>query len=112
MRYDDTKQGHSAIDYKKLAQWLRETCVERLQRSRRLDQATWSWMAVRGFKGSLTRLDTRNRRPGFSGLADGARPLTPFVMFYKLAPKYRAYVRLTQIREFADVTGELDDNFQ
>ena len=49
---------------------------------------------------------------GFSGLADGARPLTPYVMFYKLAPKYRAYVRLTQIREFADVTGELDDNFQ
>ena len=69
-------------------------------------------MTVRGFKGPLSWLDTLTRRPGFSGLAEGARPLTPYVMFYKLAPKYRAYVRLTQIREFADVTGELDDNFQ
>ena len=70
------------------------------------------WMAVRCFECPLNWLDTRKRRPGFRGAAEGARPLTPFAMFYTLTPKYRAYVRLAQIREFADVTGQLDDNFQ
>jgi hypothetical protein len=69
-------------------------------------------MAVRGFQCLLTWLDTRTRRPGFSGLAQGVHALTPFVMFYNLARKMLAYVCLAQIREFADVTGQLDDNFQ
>ena len=86
--------------------------LERVQRSWRLDQATRSGMAVRGFECPLTWLDTRTRRPGFSGLAQGLHALTPFVMFYNLARKMLAYVCLAQIREFADVTGQLDDNFQ
>ena len=83
-----------------------------LQRSRRLDQATRSGMAVRGFQCALTWLDIRTWRPGFSGLARGVHALTPFMMFYNLARKMPAYVCLAQIREFADVTGQLDDNFQ
>jgi hypothetical protein len=69
-------------------------------------------MAVRGFECPLTWLDTRTRRPGFSGPAQGVHALTPFVMFYKLTPTVQGDVRLAQIREFADVTGQLDDNFQ
>jgi len=42
----------------------------------------------------------------------GLHALTPLVMFYNLARKMLAYVCLAQIREFADVTGQLDDNFQ
>ena len=69
-------------------------------------------MAVRGFECALTWLDTRTRRPGFSGLAQGVHALTRFMMFYKITPTVPAYVSLAQIREFADVTGQLDDNFQ
>jgi hypothetical protein len=69
-------------------------------------------MAVRGFQYPLTWLDTRTRRPGFSGLAQGVHALTPFMMFYNLARKMPACVFLAQIREFADVTGQLDDDFQ
>jgi hypothetical protein len=69
-------------------------------------------MAVRCFECPLSWLDTRTRRPGFSGAAEGVHALTPSAMFYKVTPKYRAYVRLMQIREFADVTGQLDDHLQ
>jgi len=69
-------------------------------------------MAVRGFECPLNWLNTRTRRPGLSWLTESAHPLTPFVMFYKITPTVPAYVCLAQIREFADVTGQLDDNFQ
>jgi hypothetical protein len=69
-------------------------------------------MAVRGFECPLTWLDTRTRRPGLSWLTESAHALTPFMMFYKITPTVPAYVCLAQIREFADVTGQLDDNFQ
>jgi hypothetical protein len=69
-------------------------------------------MAVRGFECLLTWLDTRTRRPGFSWLTELVHALTPLVMFYKLTPTVQGDVRLAQIREFADVTGQLDDNFQ
>lgn len=69
-------------------------------------------MAVRGFECPLNWLDARFRCPGLSWLAELVDALTPLVMFYKLAPTVPAYVRLAQIREFADVTGQLDDNFQ
>jgi hypothetical protein len=69
-------------------------------------------MAVPGFKCLLTWLDTRTRRAGLSWLTELVHALTPFMMFYKLIPTVPTYVRLAQIREFADVTGQLDDNFQ
>jgi hypothetical protein len=69
-------------------------------------------MAVRGFGCSLSWLDTRTRGPGFSGFAEGVHALTPLVMFYKIARKIPALRGLAQIRESADVTGQLDDNFQ
>jgi hypothetical protein len=69
-------------------------------------------MAVRGLKCHLSWLDTCTRRAGLSWLTELAHALTHFVMFYKLIPTGTAYVRLAQIREFADVTGQLDDNFQ
>jgi hypothetical protein len=69
-------------------------------------------MAVRGFECPLTWLYIRTRRPGLSWLTELVHALTPFAMFYTLTPKVPAYVRLAQIREFADVTGQLDDNFQ
>jgi hypothetical protein len=69
-------------------------------------------MAARRFECSLTWLDTRTQRPGLSWLTELVHALTPLVMFYKIAPTVPAYVRLAQIREFADVTGQPDDNFQ
>jgi hypothetical protein len=69
-------------------------------------------MAVRGFESHLTWPYTRTRRPGSSWLTELVHALTPFMMFYKLTPTVPAYVCLAQIREFADVTGQLDDNFQ
>ena len=69
-------------------------------------------MAVRGFECPLNWLDMRTRGPGFSGLAEGVHALTPLVMFYNLARKMPGLRGLAQIRESADVTGQLDDNFQ
>jgi hypothetical protein len=54
----------------------------------------------------------RTRGPGFSGFAERVHALTPLVMFYNLAPKMPGLRGLAQIRESADVKGQLDDNFQ
>jgi hypothetical protein len=112
MGYDDTKQRHSAIDYKSLpfaagGGWLGR-CVT-IPEARSGDS---EWMAVPGFECPLNWLDMRTRDPGFSGLADGVHALTPLVMFYNLARKMPGLRGLAQIRESVDVTGQLDDNFQ
>jgi len=112
MGCDDTKQTRSAIEYKTLpsaaASGRLGTCPTILE-ARSGDS---EWMAVWGFECPLSWLDTRTRRPGFGGLADGVHALTPLMMFYNLTPKMPCLRGLTQIREFADVTGQLDDNFQ